>query len=133
MRPEARLQPSDGNGALDKGGAVTIDMEKLTALHDLLGDGFAPLVGSFISNARLYVAQIEAAVAAADPVQAKAIAHKLKSSAAQLGLPNLAKAAERVEKLGAVEHLAALITERERNCQALQQAVEMVSRDKTST
>src|SRR5262245_7012326 len=99
MKPETAALPSEPPGE------VRVDVDELVQLHGLLGDAFAPLVASFISNSALYVSQIETAVDQMDMAQAAAIAHKLKSSAAQLGLPDLAKAAERVEKLGPAEHL----------------------------
>jgi HPt (histidine-containing phosphotransfer) domain-containing protein len=113
---------------LETAAGVPVDVGKLVQLHELLGDAFAPLVASFISNAALYVSQIEAAVGALDPAQAAAIAHKLKSSAAQLGLPDLAKAAERVEKLDSAEHLPALKAAQRSLCEALRAAAEAVSK-----
>jgi len=102
---------------------VRIDVQKLVELRALLADGFGPLIESFISNAGLYVSQIAGAVSEQRFADATAVAHKLKSSAAQLGLPDLAQAAERVEKTGAAEHLSALQHEQVRVCAALDAAV----------
>ena len=107
-------------------GDVRIDVQKLVELHGLLADGFEPLIASFITNAGLYVAQIARAISEERSADAIAVAHKLKSSAAQLGLPDLAKAAERVEKLGAAEHFPALRNEQARVCAALDAAVNTV-------
>ena len=120
MKPELAMPMSQGaEGA-------RIDVAKLVQLHGLLGEAFYPLVASFISNAALYVSQIETAIGAMDPTQAAAIAHKLKSSAAQLGLPDLAKAAERVEKLDSAEHLPALKAAQGSICDALLTTAEAV-------
>src|SRR5262249_6630960 len=108
-------------------GSASIDVAKLVQLHSLLGDAFAPLVASFISNAALYVAQIEAAVHSGQKNEAVAVAHKLKSSAAQLGLPDLSKAAERVERGDPADNLSALKLERERICGALEQTAASIS------
>jgi len=122
MKPEMAVLPSE------LAGGVRVDVEKLVQLHALLGDAFAPLVASFISNSALYVSQIEAAVVQNNLVEAAAIAHKLKSSAAQLGLPDLAMAAERVEKLGPAEHLPSLKAAQGDICAALHEKAAAVSR-----
>jgi HPt (histidine-containing phosphotransfer) domain-containing protein len=117
------MNPEPPNSAQD---GVRIDYEKLAQLHELLAEAFEPLISSFRSNANLYVSQIEGAISDSRLDEATAVAHKLKSSAAQLGLPDLAKAAEMVEKRDPTEHIAALRSEQIRVCAVLGDAAKAV-------
>ena len=76
--------------------ADTIDALR-RQLGDAGGDVVAELIGLYLVQGRELVGEIEAAGAAPDPIQLRAVAHKLKGSTATLGGDRLAAVCQRIE------------------------------------
>lgn len=70
-----------------------LDPERLAALRSLDGDDepevSLQVVRLFLSSTEEAIAQIEAALAAADPVELRAVAHRVKGSCGNMGASRL--------------------------------------------
>ena len=80
-----------------------VDLARMRMLDEMRRDGtslFERASANFVQHAPGSLADIRAAVSAADPVGLLASAHRLKGSATNLGLPALGEAAGALEELG---------------------------------
>ena len=80
-----------------------VDLERMRMLDSMRRDGtslFERASANFTANAPDQLGEIRAAVDAADATALVATAHKLKGSAANLGLPLVGEAAFALENLG---------------------------------
>jgi HPt (histidine-containing phosphotransfer) domain-containing protein len=111
-----------------------VDLDRMRMLDAMRRDGtslFERASANFTAHAPGQLAEIRAAVDAADATALVATAHKLKGSAANLGLPLVAEAAFALENLGdtgttdgADELLARLADELDRGLAALAELAE---------
>ncbi len=74
-----------------------VDEEAIEALRGILREEFPQVVESFIRNAQRAISLIELAIAEGDRVSAIMSAHKLASSAGQIGLNELSVLARELE------------------------------------
>lgn len=71
-------------------GASVLDMELVTELREIMGEGFAVLVESYDRDAEQRLAALSAAVTALDRAALRQAAHSLKGSSSNLGAVSVA-------------------------------------------
>lgn len=83
--------------------AMDLNQETLATLRSYSAPGtdfVAEVVGAFMGTVKIYLAQIDAAVAAGDCEGVHRAAHPLKSSSMQVGAEALSEACKRLEAAG---------------------------------
>jgi HPt (histidine-containing phosphotransfer) domain-containing protein len=76
---------------------VAIDMDAIESLRHILREDFNPVIDSFIKNTRRYLGLIGLALAENDRVSLIMSAHKLASSAGQVGFMKLSEISREIE------------------------------------
>ncbi len=74
-----------------------IDQTKLQALRDLMGDSFAMLIDTFITDTSTTLTTLRSELAANNVQEIHRLAHSLKSSSANLGANSLSDIAKQLE------------------------------------
>ena len=100
---EDRHPPAHTSPAREPNMNNIVDLERMRMLDSMRRDGtslFDRASANFTAHAPEQLGEIRAAVEAADPTALVATAHKLKGSAANLGLPLIGEAALALENLG---------------------------------
>lgn len=95
--------------------SVDFDPTRIERLKQLLGAGFPAMAESFQTHLALSLAELRMNLDQNQIVEARAIAHRIRSSASQFGLMNLAEAAERFERHETGEEIRLLWTKIEQN------------------
>lgn len=95
------------------------DPAPIDRLKSLLGTAFPALAESFQSHLLTSLTTLQAALSRGQLEEAREIAHRMRSSAAQFGLAGMARAAERFERHEIYEDAGRLAAEIERHYHAV--------------
>ncbi|MFC5178156.1 response regulator [Nocardioides taihuensis] len=101
--PTGETHEEAPGATFDEDGLPVLDRHRVGELEELVKDGvslFDRSSGNFMAGADGHVAAIRDAIAAGDPDALVTASHRLKGSAANIGLPRVANAADRLELLG---------------------------------
>lgn len=86
------LTDSETDSIAANGASVSLDMDALTELQDILEDEFTGLLDEFIESSRETSAELATMVGQEDLTELRRGAHSLKGSALNIGAPSLGQA-----------------------------------------
>lgn len=85
-----------------------IDVETLNMLKEIMEDGFANLLQTYIDDSKIRVEELKQAVSVGDADSIRRTAHSLKGSSSNLGVTQMTSLCLNVEHKGKDEQLAGL-------------------------
>lgn len=86
----------------------TVDYEKLEELEMLLGDNYADLINTFVSNSTRTLEAMQQIILAGDADEIATLAHSLKGTSGNMGATQLYRYAIQMEKLAKAKDLAVM-------------------------
>jgi len=84
---------------------LTLDMDKVQELHELMGDKMSILVDSYINSSTETLDKLQRATGAMDGDEIRQLAHGLKGSSGNLGAVQVVDLSDKIEQLARQEQL----------------------------